>query len=361
MVTHSCVLSEFPAVRASAIVNMNNAIINMSNEVQMPAKSEGIEWPTFALLIATYLVWGFGVWIWGHNGIISLIVTGIAVAQFSSLQHEALHGHPTRNALLNEALVFPALCVFIPFRRFRDTHLLHHHDPALTDPYDDPESNYADPHIWPQLSPWLQRVLKFNNTLLGRMVLGPLISLHAVLKGDLVSIGRGDRAVQVAWLLHLVGLVPVLVGLHWLGMPVLAYLGAVYLGLGLVKIRTFLEHRAHETARARTVVVEDRGPLALLFLNNNFHAVHHMHPGVAWYRLPGLYASRREHYLRCNQGYVYQSYAEVFRLYLTRAKDPVPHPVWPVEKTGSIRPDQTSLRKAGTAPELSKNGTPGWS
>ena len=69
-------------------------------------------------------------------------------------------------------------------------------------------------------------------------------------------------------------------------MPVWAYLLAAYLGWSLLKIRTFLEHRAHEAARARTVIIEDRGPLALLFLNNNFHVVHHMHPGVPWYRLP---------------------------------------------------------------------------
>ena len=62
-------------------------------------------------------------------------------------------------------------------------------------------------------------------------------------------------------------------------MPVWAYLLAAYLGWSLLKIRTYLEHRAHEAARARTVVIESRGPLALLFLNNNFHVVHHMHPG----------------------------------------------------------------------------------
>jgi fatty acid desaturase len=76
-------------------------------------------------------------------------------------------------------------------------------------------------------------------------------------------------------------------------------------------------------------VIEDRGPLALLFLNNNLHAVHHMHPQVAWYRLPAVYSANRDHYLRRNDGYIYRNYAQIFRAYLFRAKDPVPHPLMP--------------------------------
>ena len=124
--------------------------------------------------------------------------------------------------------------------------------------------------------------------------------------------------------------------LIWLGlmaeMPVSAYLLAAYGGNSLIKIRTFLEHRAHEAHRARTVVVEDRGPLAYLFLNNNLHVVHHCHPNVAWYDLPALYRANRDHFLRRNEAYVYRSYGQIFRQYFLRAKDPVPHPIWPVKK-----------------------------
>jgi hypothetical protein len=59
-----------------------------------------------------------------------------------------LHGHPTRSAALNEALVFPALGLFVPYRSFRDTHLRHHNDANLTDPYDDPESWYLPLPEW---------------------------------------------------------------------------------------------------------------------------------------------------------------------------------------------------------------------
>jgi fatty acid desaturase len=111
-------------------------------------------------------------------------------------------------------------------------------------------------------------------------------------------------------------------------MSVWVYGVAVYLGLALLKIRTFLEHRAHEDVHARTVLIEDRGLLAFLFLNNNLHIVHHMHPGVPWHALPRLYQRHREAYKQTNGAYIYRSYLQVFRHYFLRTKDPVPHPLW---------------------------------
>ena len=290
-----------------------------------------IEWPTLMLLAATYGAWGIGTSLWGQLPWLALILTGVAIAQFSSLQHEALHGHPFRSAALNEALVFPALAVFVPYRRFVTTHLQHHYDPALTDPHDDPESNFLEPATWVRLSKPVQILLRLNNTLLGRILIGPLLGIGLWLWGDLKRIASGDGKVARDWGMNLLGLIPVLWWLQGI-MPLTAYLGAVYIGIALLKIRTFLEHRAHEAHRARTVVIEDRGPLSLLFLNNNFHVVHHMHPQVPWYKLPALYAARKAHFQRRNDHYLYRNYAEVFRRYFLRAKDPVAHPHWPVKR-----------------------------
>ena len=58
-------------------------------------------------------------------------------------------------------------------------------------------------------------------------------------------------------------------------------------------IRTYLEHQAAEETEARTVIVERGGPFALLFLNNNLHAVHHERPSVPWYRIPAIYRAER--------------------------------------------------------------------
>ncbi len=315
---------------------------NPSDDIAQIDISRTIEWPTLLMMVATYAIWAMGTALWAYSPTASLLLTTLTITQFSSLQHEVLHGHPFANRHLNEALVFPALTLIVPFNRFRDLHLAHHFDPNLTDPYDDPEANYMDPKVWDQTSAPVKVLYRMNNTLMGRILFGPGIAIYSLVKMDAALIAKGDRAVLLAWVLNTIGVALVLIWvLGFTTMPLWAYCIAAYLGFGLLKIRTYLEHRAHEQFRARSVVVEDKGLLALLFLNNNFHAVHHMHPKAAWYKLPGIYAAKREHYLRRNEDYVYRSYAQIFRLFLFRAKDPVPHPIWPMkpaaeDKTGSV-------------------------
>jgi len=253
----------------------------------------------------------------------------LAITLHSSLQHEVLHGHPFANRTLSEALVFPAPGLCIPYLRFRDTHLAHHQDSILTDPYDDPESNFQDPEVWENLPKWQQVILNLNNTLAGRLLLGPAISVIVFSRSDWREICQGNRMVLNGWLLHIPGVAIIAVWLAAYGqMPIWLYILAAYCGLSILKIRTFLEHQAHERARARTVIIEDRGLLAFLFLNNNLHVVHHMHPAVPWYRLWDYYRKNKDRYLARNDGYVYRSYAEIFRKYFLKRKDPVPHPLW---------------------------------
>ena len=295
-----------------------------------------VEWPTLILYAVTLAAWlavtahaaALGPWV-------AVPLLGLVLAQHSSLQHEMLHGHPFRDQRLNDALALPAPGLVVPYHRFRDTHLAHHRDANLTDPYDDPESNYLDPAVWARLPRPVRGLLAANNTLAGRMVLGPLIGMACFVAGDIAAIRAGDRAVMRGWLWHLAGVAPVVAWLVWMGtVSAPAYLLACWMGLGGLRIRTFLEHQAHERNGGRSVIIEDRGPLALLFLNNNLHAVHHAHPGLAWYRLPEEYARRREEFLRRNHGYRYRSYAEVFRRHFLRRKDPVPHPLYPGARAG---------------------------
>lgn len=295
-----------------------------------PRLPDSPEWATFALIVACYSAWIVTIyWIAVAALWLAIPLMALIAALHSSLTHEALHGHPFQWKWLNETLMALPLTLFIPFNRFRDLHLAHHCDANLTDPYDDPESNYLDPRIWRALPGWKRCLFTANNTLLGRMVLGPAIGQLSFLRDEVRGALRGDRAILLAWALHLIGLVAVLSVVAASAMPVWAYGLAAYCGLGLVKIRTFLEHRAHEKSRARTVIVEDRGPLAFLFLNNNLHVVHHMNPQAPWYRLPSLYRAGKDRYLATNEAYVYRSYAQIFRSYFWRAKDPVAHPLWP--------------------------------
>jgi len=298
-------------------------------DVTRRASSLGIEWPTLLVLIACYLVWILALWFVAERSVaLSILLVGLAIAQHSSLQHEVLHGHPTRSQWLNEALVFPSLILWVPYLRFKATHLAHHKDANLTDPYDDPESNYLDQSDWARLCVMRKALFAANNTLLGRMVIGPVIGQFLFMRTDWQAMRRGEQGVLRDWLLHIPAAFVVLVVVAVSPLPLWAYLLASYLGAAILKIRTFLEHQAHDKSRARTVVVEDRGPLALLFLNNNYHVVHHMHPKLAWYELPAVFRARRARYLGCNEGYYFRSYGQIIRRFFLRAKDPVTHPLW---------------------------------
>ena len=290
-------------------------------------------------MVASYGLWAISTtWAYEASALLGVILTGIAIAQFSSLQHEALHGHPFRSSLANEIAVFPSLSLTVPYRRFKTTHLAHHYDPILTDPYDDPESCYCDPKMWATFTPGLKRILRVNNTLMGRVVIGPLLGNLIWLRDEARLFAQNAPGVRLAWVLHGVGLIPVVLWLQGAAMPWWAYLLAASVGHALLKIRTFLEHQAHELVRARSVIIEDRGPLALLFLNNNLHAVHHAHPAVPWYRLPALYRARKGEFQRRNAGYVYRSYAEIFARYLLRSKEPVAHPLMQPKASAQDRP-----------------------
>jgi fatty acid desaturase len=287
-----------------------------------------IEWLTLALLFACYGAWGLATAHFGTLGpvLLTLIVAPL-VTLHSSLQHEALHGHPTRSTALNEALVFLPLGLLIPYRRFKALHLKHHNNAALTDPYDDPESFYYAVSDWHRLPAWLQAILDFNNTFLGRFLIGPLVMLVGFSASELRLIQAGDRQVARAWIHHILGIVLVFAWTWWLcGVPVWLYVGIAYLGLSLLMIRTFAEHQASETPGGRTVIVEASPVFGLLFLNNNLHYVHHEHPRVPWYDLPALYRARRAEFQAANESYAFSGYSEMIRRYFFRRKSPVPHP-----------------------------------
>lgn len=289
-----------------------------------------VEWPTLALVALCHAVWMLATTVlYAAFPPLGFVLLVLAITLHSSLQHEVLHGHPFRLRAWNEALVFFPIGLAYPYGRFRDLHLAHHRDEFLTDPHDDPESNFLDPKVWVALPRWKRVMLRANNTLLGRMLIGPALSVIALVKGDSRLILEGDRAILRDWLLHFAGMVPVILWLRAAEVPWWLYLIAAYLGLSILKIRTFLEHRAHDMARGRSVVVEGQGLFSFLFLNNSFHVVHHAKPKVAWYKLPALYSDNRDEYLRRNDGYRYGSYGEIFRKYLVRTKDPVPHPLRP--------------------------------
>lgn len=286
---------------------------------------ESIEWRTLTLILGCYALWIAAGMLYAIAPWASVALLTLAITLHSSLQHEAIHRHPTRSARANEALVFLPLGLLVPFRRYRDLHLLHHADARLTDPYDDPESFYRALYDYQRLPRAWRIVLAANNRLTVRVVIGPAIAAI----GFLLSEGRGRHrpAVRRAWALHAIGLIALAAIVHAaFAMPLLAYLGAAYLAQSLLAVRSFCEHQWAEVPEHRTVIVE-RSLLAPLFLHNNLHLVHHTHPALPWYELPAAYRARRGAWRAINGGYVFRSYGAVLRNYGLRAKEPVVHPM----------------------------------
>lgn len=308
----------------------------MTGTVQEPAhplravlSEKAWDWPTIGVFAGCVALYALALLLPAGWWLVQWPLLVVALTLHSSLTHEILHWCGPVKARVATVLGTVQPGLFVPYMRFKDLHLAHHRDANLTDPYDDPESHYLDPAVWHHLPVWRQRVLRVNNTLLGRIVIGPLIGMISFAGADVRMIRQGDRQVAWHWLLHVPGVVLTLWWVSLSSVSLGSYLLACYGALAVLRIRTYLEHRAHEKSAGRTVIIEDRGILAFLFLNNNFHAVHHMHPQVAWHRLPGLYAARKERFLAVNRGYAYRSYGEVFARYSFRAKDPVAHPLWP--------------------------------
>ncbi len=288
-----------------------------------------VEWPTVLLTAAAY--GGFGLLTWHHHGLpwwLLLTFGGYLVCLQASLQHEAVHGHPTPWPALNEALVFPSLWLWMPYRVYRDTHLEHHCDERVTDPLADSESYYLTPESWARMGRFPRLLAWAHNTVLGRLLLGPLFCVWRLYRRAAGKLISGDLGDLKAWLLHGLAAGLVLVWVLWVcRMPLLSYLAFfAYPGLSLTLLRSFLEHRAREEIGERSVLIEAGPVMSLLFLNNNLHALHHAEPGVAWYDLPARYRTRREALLAENRHYFFGSYLEVVRRYLFRAKEPPVHP-----------------------------------
>lgn len=289
-----------------------------------------VEWPTVAVAAGVYV--GFGLLTLGYHSLpwwLVIPAAGYLLALHGSLQHEVVHGHPTPWAWLNRALVFPSLWLWMPLEVYAKTHLRHHDDARITDPIEDPESYYLPGDAWNRTGPVRRAVLRFNNTSVGRLLIGPLLAVWHLLAVEMRALADGDSDHLEAWLLHMLACLPVLA---WVSVvcdiPLPAYLLLfVYPGISLTLLRSFAEHRARPAVDERIAVVESGPLMSLLYLNNNLHYVHHRTPALAWYRLPARWRAERDAVLAANGGYRYSSYWDVIRRHAFHSREPI---VWPL-------------------------------
>lgn len=291
--------------------------------------SRTLEWPTLGLILACYGLWlGTGLGLTSVSYSLSLALMAILAAFHSSLSHEAVHGHPSQTGWFNEALVFLPLSLFYPYRRYAATHRQHHRDAHITDPFEDPESYYLTHKQYQGMSPFLRRLLQINNSLIGRVIIGPWLVMTMFFVTEFRFIWNNHPGVRRAWALHMLGVVMVITLISVMGIPLWLYVLAVcWPAFSLIAIRSFAEHRWHETPEGRTIIVE-KSPLSLLFLNNNLHLVHHAHPQAPWYQLPALYQENRQAWQERNDAYVFKNYFALWRQWGVKPKEPVIHPAY---------------------------------
>jgi fatty acid desaturase len=289
-----------------------------------------IEWPTIALagfiygawLALTYFHADLPVWLVAPSG-------AWLVAWHSSLQHELLHGHPTPWQGVNRGLGLVPLSLWLPYDVYRTSHLAHHRGETLTNPQHDPESYYWGESEWSRLGRLGRFFVRLQTTLVGRLALGPAWAVGRLFIRELKAVQRSGRSSLVNWRTHFIGSIVVMIWIvdvcHM--SPWLYVLGILYPAMSLSLLRSFAEHWAADTSAERTAIVENARIFGLLFLFNNLHVVHHEHPDLPWYLIPGWYREHRESVLRKNGGIVYDGYLDVARRFLF---SPHHDPIYPL-------------------------------
>jgi fatty acid desaturase len=252
----------------------------------------------------------------------------IILTWYGSLQHETIHGHPTAYPRLNTLLACIPLSLWIPYARYRETHLRHHQHQGrhLTEVDHDPESFYLPRGALAKVGPLRRAIHEANRTLSGRVILGPAVAVLTFWVREINAIRSGDRHRLFIWMRHLVGVGAVL---SWVvvicHVPLSVYLALmVYPSMALTQVRSYAEHRAEAASSLRTRVVETNPVWSLIFLNNNLHIAHHTYPHLPWYRLPQAWRQMRESVP--DSGLIFAGYWQVMRRYLFRPYITAEHP-----------------------------------
>ncbi|MFW3897779.1 fatty acid desaturase [Pseudomonas bharatica] len=287
------------------------------------------EWPTWLLLIGAYTGW-FALLLGSSllgAGLTTLLLIPLLVL-WLSLQHELLHGHPTRLLWLNKLLGYAPFAVWYPYTLYRDSHLLHHRDEDLTLPGRDPESRYLGQQAW-QRTRKTDRALRWlDKTVPGRLLTGAPQALFGLAREQLTRLKQVDRQAWRMWLTH--GFCTLLMFAFIAEYSALSIAQYVFLAsvpaLSVAMLRSFYEHRPAERPEHRTVLNEAGWPWTWLFLHLNLHLVHHDLPGLPWYFLPTVYRQRREQWLARSGGYLVHGYGELIRAHSLRPIDSPEHP-----------------------------------
>ncbi|MDN0121145.1 fatty acid desaturase [Yersinia frederiksenii] len=297
-----------------------------------------LELPTWALIGVIYTGWFACVIYWQQLGtVLGSVLLILLSTWYMSLQHELIHGHPTRWRWVNQLLGTLPLAIWYPYGLYRDSHIQHHKNEDLTHPEKDPECYYYTAEQWRHFPLLFKSIIRISNTFIGRLVVGPALDIIDTIRSASRAFITGDRPAIIMWLVHF-GLLSLL--LYWMvgyGISVMFTILVIgYSALSLTKVRSFFEHRAAENSAARSTLNEAAWPWRLLFLNLNYHLVHHDLPTLPWYGLRQIYLESRVQYQHRSEQFVVNGYTQWLETFAFTALEIEIHPFYESENKTPI-------------------------
>ena len=172
-----------------------------------------VEWPTVILAVAIY--GGFlALTFWWQSLPVAVVALagGWLIAWQGSLQHEVIHGHPTGNQRINDAIGSIPLSLWLPYPIYRESHLEHHRDEHLTDPIEDPDPPMSPAPPGERLGRTGRLLARWNTTLLGRLTIGPAVMLVSFLAQEARLLRADEPGRARVWTVHIMGVAAVLFG-----------------------------------------------------------------------------------------------------------------------------------------------------
>src|SRR5260370_25251527 len=155
--------------------------------VRMPAlpRLRSLRWyrwelPTWCVAAAVYS--GFLLATWNFQALplwLAAPLVSLLLAWHGSLQHETIHGHPTRYKCVNTAIGVVPLALWLPYALYRESHLRHHAEArGLTLPGRSPASHYLTAEVRTSMGLVNHAVMRFNSALAVLRILGPAITMR---------------------------------------------------------------------------------------------------------------------------------------------------------------------------------------
>lgn len=245
-------------------------------------KAPRVAWPTIALWTVLILTW-LGVFALGTTGLLPLwtctLVSSLVGFWIFAPYHDASHGSVARNRWVNKVVGHgSAVILMAPFAAWIYAHLEHHKH--TNDPVLDPDHYAGRGPKWLLPIRWLTLDIHFN-------------------------LWMREKKGGTAFYLSLWGLAAAL--MFWVGvLPVIfCWLLPARLTTGIVTLFfSYLPHYPHRIPASQDRYQATRilliPGLTPLLLYHNFHLIHHLYPGVPFYRYRRIYEVQKRKLRQCN-------------------------------------------------------------